>query len=79
MMAPYIAVDNPEIGFNEAIKESIRMMDGYKMQFFVLWLSFLLWSILVVLTLGIAGLFFQPYMNFAMTMFYLNRKEQGGY
>lgn len=45
-MAEYALLDDPEISCLEAIRRSKRMMQGHKMELFVLDLSFLGWSIL---------------------------------
>ena len=64
-MAPYILKDNPEMGAEEAIVESMKMMKGYKLKLFLLDLSFIGWIILMILTLGIGLLLLAPYMNTA--------------
>lgn len=48
-MAPYILIDNPEIGVREAVRRSKEMMVGYKMELFVFDLSFFGWLILASL------------------------------
>lgn len=55
--------DNPELSIREALKESIRLTNGYKAELFVLSLSWFGWSLLAVLTCGIGYLFLSPYMN----------------
>lgn len=62
-MAFYIMADNPEIGIREALKESQRITDGYKMDLFILGLSFLGWMILASLTFGIGYFWLVPYMQ----------------
>lgn len=37
--APYLAIDNPDKKTGELIKESIRLMDGYKLPLFWIVLS----------------------------------------
>ena len=49
-MTPYILKDNPEMKNNAAIEESMRMMDGHKLELFLLDLSFIGWAILSILT-----------------------------
>lgn len=70
-MAPYIIAENPEIGCEEAIKRSMRMMDGHKTELFVLYLVFFGLSILSVFTLGIAYLWVIPWAQSAVARFYL--------
>ena len=70
-MAMYIMADNPEIGILEAIEESKMIMEGNKLDLFVLWLSFIGWAILSILTFGIGFLFLAPYINAVTAAFYL--------
>ncbi len=70
-MAPYVINDNPEMSGNEAIKESMRIMQGKKWRYFVLLLSFIGWGILSVLTFGILEiLWVGPYRSATMANFY---------
>ena len=55
-MALYIVSDNPEIGCDEAIERSMAMMRGHKMRLFLMQLGMIGWSLLSLLTLGIAML-----------------------
>lgn len=62
-MVPYILSENPEIGYNEALNRSSEMMNGQKMNAFLLDLSFIGWEILSAITAGIAGIFWvNPYV-----------------
>jgi uncharacterized membrane protein len=74
-MAYYILNDNPEIGALEAITRSKEMMYGHKMRFFQMWLSFLGWFILGVVTMGLGMLYAIPYYRAAKANFYLDLKE----
>lgn len=69
-MTPYILKDNPDKSYNAAIEESMRIMDGKKMDLFLLQLSFIGWAILACLTLGIGFFFLIPYMETAQAHFY---------
>ena len=62
-MCFYILADHPDIGIREALNESKRITQGYKMDLFILDLSFLGWGILSVLTLGIGFFWLVPYMQ----------------
>jgi uncharacterized membrane protein len=75
-MAPYILAQNPQMSALEAIDASKRLMDGKKMDLFLLGLSFIGWIILAALTLGIGFLWLDPYMNAAYTAFYLYHTNQ---
>lgn len=71
----YILKDNPELKFNGAIERSMAMMEGHKMEAFLLGISFIGWLLLGVLTLGIGMLWVTPYMNTAYAHFYDYVKE----
>ena len=61
-MVPYIMAEDPEISGTEARERSAEMMNGSKWASFVFDLSFLGWSLLGLLTLGILNLVFtNPY------------------
>ena len=65
-MVPYLLADDPTMTKERAFAESRAMMHGNKWKAFVLDLSFLGWSLLSALTLGIVGVFYvDPYI--AMT------------
>ena len=70
MLTPYIAVDRPELGANDCITESRRLMEGHKMQAFLLDLSFIGWLILGSCVCGIGTIFVAPYMEAARVAFY---------
>ncbi len=74
-MTPYILKDNPEMKNNAAIEESMRMMDGHKLELFMLDLSFIGWAILSLLTCCIGFLWLVPYMNMARVNFYEDLKK----
>ena len=76
MMTPYILKDNPEMKNNEAIEKSMEMMDGHKMDLFLLDLSLIGWAILSMITLGIGFLFFYPYQYTAHAHFYEDLKKE---
>ncbi|MBQ7378682.1 MAG: DUF975 family protein [Clostridia bacterium] len=80
-MTYYIMLDHPEMGINEAITESRRMMDGYKWKLFVLDLSFIGWHLLcmipVVGTL-IGILYVTPYKATTRAAFYEELKAVNG-
>lgn len=69
--APYILAVNPDITANEAIARSMRLMNGHKMELFILQISFFFWHVLTAITFGIAGLYVGPYVNATTTNFYL--------
>ncbi|MDO5545295.1 MAG: DUF975 family protein [Eubacteriales bacterium] len=69
-MTPFILEDHPEMTASEAIKASQKLMDGHKMDLFILGLTFIGWDILACLTMGIGFLFLNPYINAAYAAFY---------
>ncbi len=75
-MTPYILADCPNVKAQDALKLSIRMMNGHKADLFVFTLSFLGWMLLSGLTGGILYIFYVgPYMNNAMAGYYAELKE----
>ena len=75
-MSFYITADNPNIGINNAMKISMKMMNGYKGKLFLLYLSFIGWALLCIPTLGIGYLWLAPYIQASVANFYVEvRKE----
>lgn len=75
-MAAYILYEVPEIGANQAIKESIRLMNGNKWRLFCLNFSFIGWALLSLLTCGILLLWVKPYQEAAYAAFYREIKRE---
>jgi len=75
-MAEYISYDDPNISSNDAITKSRQLMNGNKGKLFCLEISYIGWILLVVLTLGILGLWVMPKINQAKYNFYLNLVKQ---
>ena len=74
-LTPFIVKDNPQLSPNEAINLSMKMMKGHKFDLFYLYLSFIGWILLAMLTLGIGLLWVIPYMQTSMAAFYLDVKN----
>ena len=74
-MTPFILADHPEMTASQAIDASKTMMDGHKMDLFLLQLTFIGWELLCAFTLGIGLLFLNPYRNAATAVFYENLKK----
>ncbi len=74
--AYYILKDDPQVGATDALKRSMEMMQGHKMELFMLWLSFLGWAILAVLTCGFGMLFLYPYMCTTLAHYYEDLKAE---
>lgn len=69
-MTPYIMVEHPEYGVNEAISASKEMMRGNRWRLFCLHISFIGWRLLCLLTCGIGFLWLNPYIEAANAAFY---------
>ncbi len=75
-MAPYILAENEYyMSPGDAIKESMRIMDGHKMELFTLYLSFIGWYLLSGLTCGILLIYVEPYVQATLVNFYNEIKD----
>ena len=72
----YILAENPGISPMEAIKRSKEMMQGHKMEYFLLVLSFFGWALLAPFTLGILCIWLLPYMQATMANYYRSLKGE---
>ena len=76
-MTPYILADCPNVKARDALKLSMRMMNGHKWEYFVMGLSFLGWILLSALTLGILSVFYvDPYMRSSFAEYYLELRDE---
>ena len=69
-MSVYLLMDQPEQGVLWAIRTSVQTMKGWKKDLFVLWISFLGWSLLSAVTGGLAGIWVSPYTSLTIVQFY---------
>ena len=69
-MTYFILNDHPEYTANQAITESRHMMNGHKMDYFLLCLSFLGWFILSILTYQSVYYGLAPYFYATSAAFY---------
>ena len=79
VMVGYLLADSKETIISEAkniIRESIEMMNGYKLDYFIFELSFIGWYFLGAITFGIAYIYVIPYFTFANTLYYQRLKEK---
>ena len=79
VMVGYLLADSKETSISEAkniIRESIEMMNGYKLDYFIFELSFIGWHFLGAITFGIAYIYVIPYFTFANTLYYQRLKER---
>lgn len=76
-MTSFILAENPKLNSKQAITLSRKMMTGHKWELFLLYLTFIGWELLNIITAGLLGLFFlNPYMEATFAQFYLKvRKE----
>ena len=71
-LVPYILSENPHMDRKRALELSQQMMDGHKMEAFVLELSFFGWFLLSALTCGLVGIFYvNPYLDATFAEFYV--------
>ncbi len=74
-LVPYILVDRPELSFIQVLGESRRMMRGQKRRLIKLYISFIGWGILALLsTVGV--IFLTPYFDTTMAHFYEKLKAE---
>lgn len=76
--AVYIMSENKDMDVMEALRQSGRMMDGYKMNLFLFGLSFILHFLLGIITFGIYMLYAIPYIQLSMYNYYLHLKQKSG-
>jgi len=80
-MVPYLLVkeDCIEKTANEVIQKSSQLLHGYKMEYFMLLLSFIGWYLLSIITFGIVGLYTAPFTSITVIYYfdelYLNSSE----
>lgn len=70
MMTDYILAEHPELTASEALARSKEMMTGNRWRLFCLQFSFIGWSLLCSLTMGIGNLWLTPYQQSARAAFY---------
>lgn len=76
-MIPYIMAENPEISYKDAFRLSREMMNGEKMNTFILDLSFFPWALLGIITCGVGFIFYvAPYMQHTYAELYAVLREK---
>ena len=65
-----------DLTYTQVLKKSEEMMQGHKMDYFMLQLSFIGWHILAVFTLGLLEIWILPYENTATYKFLNDVKEE---
>lgn len=71
-LVPYLLVTNKDLSITETLELSRKMMNGHKLDLFVLEISFLGWMLLVPCTFGIILIWLYPYMMTATTKFFVD-------
>ncbi len=74
----FIIAENPEIPVGDAMKRSKELMQGHRMEFLWLSLSFLGWVILCIFTCGLGFIALTPYVTAANVAFYKARTGDTG-
>ncbi len=69
-MTTFILAEHPELTASEAIDRSKLMMEGHKMDLFILDLTFLGWMFLAALPASLGFVVLNPYTNAAHAAFY---------
>ena len=75
-LTPYILLDEPELTAKQAITRSCEIMQGRRWKLFCLYLNFIGWGILSLLTFGIGFLWLVPYMNASVAAFYEDARAE---
>ena len=75
-LTTYIIMDEPELTARQAITRSCEIMEGRRWKLFCLYLSFIGWGILSLLTFGIGFLWLVPYMNASIAAFYEDARAE---
>ncbi|WP_309398397.1 DUF975 family protein [Cerasicoccus maritimus] len=66
----FLLIDNPDLGVIETLKTSWHMMQGHTGKLFMLYISFIGWALLAMLTLGIGLFWLMPYAMVSFARFY---------
>lgn len=77
LIVPYIIAENPAMDYKEAFQISKQMMDGEKMEAFIMDLSFLGWYLLSAVTCGLLAIFYvNPYVQASFAEMYTFNKQK---
>lgn len=76
-MIPYLLAENPGMARDRAFDLSREMMHGHKWELFVLYLSFIWWWLLAIVTCGLGAIFYVgPYIRATVAEFYAERRRE---
>ncbi len=77
LMVPYIIAENPAMDYKETFQISKQMMDGEKMEAFIMDLSFIGWYLLSAVTCGLLAIFYvNPYVQASFAEMYTFNKQK---
>lgn len=71
----YIFNDNNDLDIMAIVNRSVELMQGKKIELFLLYLSFIGWYILGIISLGIGFIWINPYVKATVAAFYNNLVE----
>ncbi len=66
----YLMLDDPDLRPREALRRSRALMRGHKMEYFILSLSFVGWTLLSLFTVGLLDIWLRPYMDVTVASYY---------
>ncbi len=75
-MVYYIFTENSELTAMDYLEKSKKMMNGYKLDYFLFNLSFMGWMILSILTLGLLLIWTLPYFSISQALYYDELKKK---
>ena len=67
---PYVLAENKDLTAREAVERSKDIMYGNRWRFFCMRFSFIGWQLLTLLTLGVLGIWLNPYISATDADFY---------
>ncbi len=66
----FVYCEDADKKISESFKEGYALSVGYKMKFFLAWMSFIGWGFLCIITLGVLSLYVFPYEYYTFVNFY---------
>ncbi len=72
--AYYLIADN-EYEVKNVLSKSIKLIDGYKLDYLLFMLSFIGWLLVIIVTLGIGIIWVMPYFILSTVIYYENLKS----
>ena len=76
-LALFVVADDPAVRARDAVRRGVELMQGNYWRLGLLWLRFIGWQILCVLTLGIGLIWLAPYFMASTTAFYDDLSTNG--